>query len=260
MSDWLIGAGNGCQLLVDTSTPRPFLKLRRNGLDVELLVEGPDSAGNAITFPAAMTTGTGNEGPIIKHESASGRNGYDFHIYAQNTDVGHMGGALALHSGTGFDSYGVKILEGELPICYFFAENGSSPQMRLAPAGASTFDFRADNSTNLTFLVGGREVHDATNYWIRSWAGTVGSGTVPNWTVITTVGLRLGPDSTDPTERLEVEGNEILTGFLQLSEASDPAAPAANKARVYCRDNGAGKSQLVVRFPSGAVQIIATEP
>lgn len=31
-------------------------------------------------------------------------------------------------------------------------------------------------------------------------------------------------------------------------------------ATVYCRDNGSGKDQLVVRFGSGAVQVLATEP
>jgi hypothetical protein len=41
---------------------------------------------------------------------------------------------------------------------------------------------------------------------------------------------------------------------------SNPAAPSTNNARLYVRDNGAGKTQLVVRFPTGAIQIIATEP
>jgi hypothetical protein len=49
--------------------------------------------------------------------------------------------------------------------------------------------------------------------------------------------------------------------FAEITElASDPAAPSANKARLYTKDNGAGKTQLVVRFPTGAVQVIATEP
>lgn len=41
---------------------------------------------------------------------------------------------------------------------------------------------------------------------------------------------------------------------------ADAAAPATNKGRLYFKDNGAGKTQLVVRFPTGAVQVIATEP
>lgn len=48
--------------------------------------------------------------------------------------------------------------------------------------------------------------------------------------------------------------------YIEQTEIVDPAAPAANKARLYAKDNGAGKTQLVVRFPTGAVQVIATEP
>jgi DNA-binding protein YbaB len=47
---------------------------------------------------------------------------------------------------------------------------------------------------------------------------------------------------------------------LRFSERVDPGAPAANNGLLYVRDNGAGKSQLCIRFPTGAVQVIATEP
>lgn len=47
---------------------------------------------------------------------------------------------------------------------------------------------------------------------------------------------------------------------IRMTERADPAAPVANNAYFYCRDNGSGKTQLVVRFPTGAIQVIATEP
>lgn len=60
---------------------------------------------------------------------------------------------------------------------------------------------------------------------------------------------------TDPV--LDLAGG----GFIQGSErSSDPAAPAANSYRLFSRDNGAGKTQLCVRFATGAVQVLATEP
>jgi hypothetical protein len=40
----------------------------------------------------------------------------------------------------------------------------------------------------------------------------------------------------------------------------EPGNPQPNYGKLYMRDNGNGKSQLVVRFPSGAVQVLATEP
>ena len=48
---------------------------------------------------------------------------------------------------------------------------------------------------------------------------------------------------------------------VELTEiAADPVAPAVNAARWYTKDNGAGKTQLCVRFNTGAVQVLATEP
>lgn len=47
---------------------------------------------------------------------------------------------------------------------------------------------------------------------------------------------------------------------VTFTEQSDPSAPAANNAVLYAKDNGSGKTQLCVRFPTGAVQVLATEP
>jgi hypothetical protein len=47
---------------------------------------------------------------------------------------------------------------------------------------------------------------------------------------------------------------------VELNEIADPAAGATNNARLYSRDNGSGKTQLCVRFATGAVQVLATEP
>jgi hypothetical protein len=49
-------------------------------------------------------------------------------------------------------------------------------------------------------------------------------------------------------------------GYIEMVESSEPAAPATNKARLFVRDNGSGKTQVCVRFPTGAIQVIATEP
>ena len=51
-----------------------------------------------------------------------------------------------------------------------------------------------------------------------------------------------------------------VMGAIPFVEITDADAPAANGARLYSRDNGAGKSQLVVRFNTGAIQVLATEP
>jgi len=53
----------------------------------------------------------------------------------------------------------------------------------------------------------------------------------------------------------------ILTGgALEIPEITAPANAPTDKARIYAEDNGAGKTRLVVKFPSGSAQVIATEP
>lgn len=52
----------------------------------------------------------------------------------------------------------------------------------------------------------------------------------------------------------------LATDYLYGLEQSDPAAPPADIGVLYFRDNGAGKTQLCVRFATGAVVVIATEP
>lgn len=50
-------------------------------------------------------------------------------------------------------------------------------------------------------------------------------------------------------------------GFMQMIEQSvGPGAPPANSARVYLLDNGAGKTQLLVQFATGAAIVLATQP
>lgn len=65
--------------------------------------------------------------------------------------------------------------------------------------------------------------------------------------------------STTTLEANSGEFIQVATSATLFEEISDPAAPAANHGIVYCRDTG-GKTQLVIRFNTGAVQVIATEP
>lgn len=51
------------------------------------------------------------------------------------------------------------------------------------------------------------------------------------------------------------------SGIIQMLERSNPgAAPPSNNCYMFLRDNGAGKTQLAIQFPTGAIQVIATEP
>ena len=54
--------------------------------------------------------------------------------------------------------------------------------------------------------------------------------------------------------------NLFIGSYMQLSEMTAPAAPAANNVVSYAEDNGSGKTRLMARFATGAAQQIAIEP
>lgn len=51
-----------------------------------------------------------------------------------------------------------------------------------------------------------------------------------------------------------------LTGALGFTERAGSGNAGTNEAWLFAKDNGSGKTQLVVVFQSGNTQIIATEP
>lgn len=54
-------------------------------------------------------------------------------------------------------------------------------------------------------------------------------------------------------------GPLALASYTDITSITAPAAPAASTARLYA-DTSGGKVRLVVRFPTGAAQVLATEP
>lgn len=75
-------------------------------------------------------------------------------------------------------------------------------------------------------------------------------------------GVRVG-DQTGATNNYAIKtgaGRVYFGDFVEMGEISAPGAPGADKARLFVRDNGAGKTQICVRFPSGAIQVLSTEP
>jgi hypothetical protein len=54
-------------------------------------------------------------------------------------------------------------------------------------------------------------------------------------------------------------GRVFTTKWYEMTEVSTPAAPSANRLRLFARDNGSGLTQLCVRFNSGTVKVLATQ-
>lgn len=55
-------------------------------------------------------------------------------------------------------------------------------------------------------------------------------------------------------------GVKFASSFAEMTEMTAPTAGAANTVRIYSQDNGAGKTQLMALFNSGAAQQLAIEP
>jgi len=55
-------------------------------------------------------------------------------------------------------------------------------------------------------------------------------------------------------------GAMTVGSYIEGTEQTAPAAPAANGYRIFAQDNGAGKTQLMVIFSSGAAQQLAIQP
>lgn len=52
----------------------------------------------------------------------------------------------------------------------------------------------------------------------------------------------------------------LLNNYLDITQQAEPNAPGAGVGRLFIQDNGSGKSQLAIRFNTGAVQVLATQP
>jgi hypothetical protein len=55
-------------------------------------------------------------------------------------------------------------------------------------------------------------------------------------------------------------GKVYTTKWYELTEVNPPAAPGTNRARLFLRDNGNGKTQLCVRFHTETVKVLAVQP
>jgi hypothetical protein len=91
-------------------------------------------------------------------------------------------------------------------------------------------------------------------------AAITGSLTAADITATTTVTAAdlIATDDLTVGDDAAISGNLAVAEFIEITEMVAPAAPAANKARLYCVDNG-GKVELMVLFPTGAAIQLAIE-
>ena len=97
---------------------------------------------------------------------------------------------------------------------------------------------------------------------IQGTSVTVRIGTTNRWFFYASNHFGPAGDATQDigTSSLRVRNFFQGGGYHEMAEMTAPAAPATNSVRIYAQDNGAGKTQLMALFATGAAQQIAIEP
>jgi len=123
--------------------------------------------------------------------------------------------------------------------------------------------FGSNSSTNNDIFIGGGTASLTASTGISLY--TASTNAVSNGTKrweITNLGHMLpgAASSYDVGSAALPLRNIFLGNYFDVAEMTPPAAPAANGARLYCDDNGAGKTRCSILFATGAAQQIAIEP
>lgn len=61
-------------------------------------------------------------------------------------------------------------------------------------------------------------------------------------------------------QRVPGGGYRVKDGFLELDEITDPPTPEAGRARLFIRDDGAGKTELCIIYDDGTINVIDAQP
>lgn len=204
------------------------------------------SAGGAISVDNSNSTGAGVV--VYSTQAApSGRllavrvNSATFNqaaVYVDYNGTGHA--ATVNHSGTGSNSNALVVT----------STNASDTALGVSG------NCDARGTVKITHNKSGSDANASILSCLINGSGTACQGIfLDTETGVTTTGKLIN---------LRQDGTEVFVvdsgGRVKFREQTDPSAPATNEAVLYARDNGSGKTQLCVRFPTGAVQVLATEP
>lgn len=87
--------------------------------------------------------------------------------------------------------------------------------------------------------------------------------TCPDGTDLNQEAMTIGQDGLLSMKRQGISvsvGSMVLNnGFIQMTKITPPVPPDPNQMRLYARDNGQGKTQLVVAFSTGSPIVLATQ-
>jgi len=142
-----------------------------------------------------------------------------------------------------------------------FAISGATPSLSAPQInfGTATTGIYSAGATSVQMVYSGvsRLDFDFSNNAVRldsagqfTWSGTSGNPSASNDIGLARVAAGV----------LKVTNSGSGAGALEFLEQTAPSAATANSVRIFAQDNGAGKTQLMALFATGAAQQIAIEP
>lgn len=157
-----------------------------------------------------------------------------------------------------------------------YASDGTTKLVSLSPTNGGLLQFYGVGSGTGNDWSGiSRSGNGALQIHSRAISADEGLFLFPSTTegVRMASGLQLGWSSSLPSSAandtglariaagiIKVTNGSTGAGALEFLEQTAPSSATANSVRIYAQDNGAGKTQLMALFATGAAQQIAIEP
>jgi hypothetical protein len=216
--------------------------------------KGFDTTSDGYISWSNSTTSSGNPGDTILRRDAANtlaqRNGVNaqaFNLYNTYTDASN------------YERGFMRFVSNVLEIGPEATGTGSLRDLRLGNVNAritinngSLITFQASAGASSQLAIRNTNKVGLNQGGLLGWSNSASSAdpsvmtALFNYVANGVIGVR-GSSATDG-------------GSLEFLEQTAPAAPAADRVRIYAEDDGAGKTRLMAVFGSGAAQQIAIEP
>ena len=210
---------------------------------------GFDSAGLSVTGSISATENITSAGNVIQVGAAGTGTGGNYRITDDGGTLRWLAGLLGTAGARDWTL--LEVVSGRTPIRANASTGAVSIDHGLTVTGSisATTGVSTGNTGSVALTI-------PNNTGIRS-ADTSGTGTA--FIDVANLTVRNPNAAFAPIFDTFAQGVAV-TGYIAGVEQAAPAAPAANGYRIFAQDNGAGKTQLMVIFASGAAQQIAIEP
>ena len=176
--------------------------------------------GVTLAANERMKVGDGTSHQYISIDGAAA-NERNVRFQSNNVDRSHMGADSPAEGGSD---------AGSDLIWRAYDDSGSSLGNAMKLKRSNQQVLFQDGSVSAP-SVAGSNYTDSGLHWTSSGLVLVGQGSF---------GLTVASDGVLLSDAIEMGPN-----FIEFLERSDPAAPSANEVRLYAKDNGSGKTQLI---------------